>query len=275
LNVDELRCRKFSQSLALLTQHLFNGEIVNNGQSNEHGFSQNIFESLEDRSLNSVNSPVKQGLTFIKSCRLTEVKFVNKGLQTSGHLWKLGKKIKVKCEAKLPGEDSTRDGLNGHQRYCLKQLAHELGTGVHGRRYETLADNLLRYLAREKRSKHSFADKYMRWMAKDVFGAMIDQGKVLRLGCLVGSSSKGSAYCGIFVCEAKDQAPEYIFTASSPSKRILGDLHKHVSLEVEVLNPNSKGLPELITGKWVNGFYFTSGEKKRNVLFPWLDALKF
>jgi hypothetical protein len=211
----------------------------------------------------------------MKSCRFTEVRFVNEGLQTSGHLWKLGKRIKVKRESKLPGEDSARGGLDGHQRYCLKQLAHELGTGVHGRRYETLADNLRRYLAREKRSKHSFVDEYMRWMADEVFGGMMGQGKVLRLGCLVGYSDKGSSYRGIFVCEAKNQAPEYIFTASSHAKRILGDVHKHVSLEVEVLDPNSKGLLELITRRWVNGLYFADGEKKRKVLFPWPEALKF
>jgi hypothetical protein len=54
LNVDELRCRKFSHSLALLAQHLLNGEIVNNGQSNKHGFSQDIFDFLKDRSLDSI-----------------------------------------------------------------------------------------------------------------------------------------------------------------------------------------------------------------------------
>jgi hypothetical protein len=275
LNADELRYRKFSHSLALLTQHLLNGEIVNNGPSDKQEFTQNISEFLKDQSLNRIRSPIKEELTFMKSCRLTDVKFVNEGLQTSGHLWKVGKEIDVKCEAGLRGEDSTLGHLGHYQRYCLKQLADELGTGVHGRRYETLADHLLRYLHREKRSKHSFVDQYMFWMASEVFGAMVGQGKVLRLGCLVGSSNKDSSYRGIFVCEAKDQGPKYIFTASSQSKGNLGDVHKHVSLQVEVLNPNSKGLPVLITKKWVNGLYFTSGEKRRKVLFPWPEALKF
>ena len=68
-------------------------------------------------------------------------------------------------------------------------------------------------------------------------------GPTRRVG-LQPTNNQGTFYHGIFVCEAKDQGiqgPEYIFTASSQSKGNLGDIHKHVSLEVELLNPNSDG----------------------------------
>ena len=270
LNANELSDRKFSLSLALLTQHLLNGEIVNNGQSNNHSLTQNIFDFLKNQSLDSFKSPIREELTFIKGCRFTKVELVKEGVQTCGHLWKIGKRIEVKREARLPWEDSTRGGLNDRQRYSLKQLAHELGIGMHERRYETLADNLLHYLKEEEKSKYSFAEEYMYCMAREVLDAMTDPGKVLRLGCLVdGSDNKGTPYRGIFVCDANDQGPEYIFTAWRQSGENSGDVDKHVSLEVELLNPNAEGLPELITRKWVNGLCFASGWERRNVLFPW------
>jgi hypothetical protein len=266
LNANELSDRRFSQSLAMFTQHLLNGEIVNNEQNSNPSPTQNIMGFLKNQSLDSFKSPIKEQLTFIKSCRLPEVELVNEGVQTSGHLWKVGKRIEVKCEAKLPGEDSTRDGLEGHERYRLKQLAHELGIGIYGRRYETLADDILHYL------KDSFAEKYMYWMAGEVFYAMTDPGKVLRLGCLVGGSkNEHPPYRGIFICDTNDQGPEYVFTAYRQSRRDSGEIDKNVSLGVELLNPNAEGLPELITKKWVNGLYFASGWERRKVLLPWLE----
>ena len=73
--------------------------------------------------------------------------------------------------------------------------------------------------------------------------------KVLRLGCLVRFNNESTPYRGIFVCDANEQKPEYIFTASCRSKRTLGDTIKHVLLEVELLNPKLEGLPELVTKK--------------------------
>ncbi|KAF4635684.1 hypothetical protein G7Y89_g2411 [Cudoniella acicularis] len=275
LNANELGRGRFSHSLAILTQHLLNGEIINNGQSDNHLPTRNIFNFLKSQSLDSFESPIEAELTFIKGCRLTGVELVNEGVQTSGHLWKVEKRIKVKCETKLPGEDPTRGGLEGHQRYRLKQLAHELGSGVYGRSYKILADNLLYYLDEEKQSKDSFAKQYMYWMASEIVHAMTDPRKVLRLGCLVGRpNNTGAPYRGIFVCDANDQSFEYIFTTSRQSSGNWGEIDKHVSLGVELLNPNAEGVPELITKKWVNGLYFASGWEKRKVLFPWLDIFK-
>jgi hypothetical protein len=181
----------------------------------------------------------------------------------------------VKCEIKLPGEDSTAGGFGGYQRYRLKQFAQELANGLYGRSYEAVGEDLLRYLKQEKTSQDTFVEPYRSWMADEVFRAMEDPRKVLRLGCLAnGSNNQGTFYHGIFVCEAKDQGPEYIFTSSSQSEGKLGDINKHVSLEVDLLNPTSNGLPELITKKWVNGLYFTRRLKARKVLFPWPEFLK-
>jgi hypothetical protein len=73
LNSDELSDGSFSHCLALLTQHLLNGELVNNGQSHNDVCTRNIFEFLKNESLDSFISPIKEELNFIKSSRLTEV----------------------------------------------------------------------------------------------------------------------------------------------------------------------------------------------------------
>ncbi|KAH7322021.1 heterokaryon incompatibility protein-domain-containing protein [Rhexocercosporidium sp. MPI-PUGE-AT-0058] len=188
LNANELSDRGFSLSLAMLTQHLLNREVINNGtrQRDNHSATQNIFD-------------------FLKSCRLPKVELVKEGVQTPGHLWKLGKRIKAKCQIKLPREDSTPGGLEGCQRYRLKQLAYELKTGTYGSCYETLADKFLLYLDEEKKSKRSFAEEYMCWMASEVFHAMMDSRQALRLGRLVdGSSNKNMPYGEIFVCDADE-----------------------------------------------------------------------
>lgn len=91
------------------------------------------------------------------------------GVQPPGHLWKVGKRIEAKCKVKLPGEAFTLGGLDGHQRYRLKQFAYELGTGIHGRRYEALGGDLLRYLDKEMRSQDTFEEQDIYWMANEVF----------------------------------------------------------------------------------------------------------
>ncbi|KAL5315263.1 hypothetical protein ACEPPN_017915 [Leptodophora sp. 'Broadleaf-Isolate-01'] len=279
LNANELSDRGFSLSLAMLTQHLLNGEVINNGtrQRDNHSATQNIFDFLKSKSLDSFKSPIETELTFIKGCRLPKVELVKEGVQTLGHLWKLGKRIEAKCQIKLPGEDSTPCGLEGLQRYRLQQLAYELKTGTYGSCYETLADKFLLYLDEEKKSKGSFAEEYMFWMASEVFRAMMDPRQALRLGCLVdGSSNKNMPYRGIFVCDADEdeQSPEYVFTASRQSTGKLGEIDKHISLEVGLLNPKAKGLPKLIAKRWINGLYFASGRERRKVVFPWMDVLK-
>jgi hypothetical protein len=189
LNANKLREGKFSHSLALLTQHLLNGEIVKNEQSDNQGSTQNIFDFLKSQSLDSFRSPIKKELTFIKSCRFTKVELVNEGLQTSGHLWKLGERIEVKCEIKLPGEDSTLGGFSGYQRYRLKQFAQELANGLYGRSYEAVGEDFLSYLKQEKTSQDTFVEQYMFWMANEICRAMEDPRKVLRLGCLANGSN--------------------------------------------------------------------------------------
>jgi hypothetical protein len=137
IECNELSDRKFSLSLAMLTQHLLNGEIVNNGQSDNHSLIRNIFDFLKNQSLDSFKC--NQRRTHLhQRLSIYQGKTFEWRRATFGHLWKIGKRIEVKCEAKLPWEDSTRGGLEGHQSYRLKQLAHELGTGMHGRRYEII-----------------------------------------------------------------------------------------------------------------------------------------
>lgn len=294
-NVDELRDQKFSLSLAMLTQHLLNGEIIDNRNTSRNDFliTQKISDFLKSKSLDTFDSPVTGDLTFIKGCRFPEVELLEEGVQTSGLLWKLGKRIKAKLERKLSFEKDTPGGLTGCQRYRLKQLANELGTGEYESYQETLtgdfgiktsnencheslADELFSYLDEERGQKDTLAKEYKYWMASEIYNTLKNPEKVLRLACLIDTSNnEHSPYLGIFVCDA-DVKPEpaYVFTAWRQSKGELGDIDKYVSLEVELLNPNAKGIPQLVTKRWINGLYFAFGQKNTKVVFPWMEILK-
>ncbi|KAH8819812.1 heterokaryon incompatibility protein-domain-containing protein [Xylogone sp. PMI_703] len=273
LDTKELEDHKFSISLAILAQYILNGEIIDNSRGDDRLLQQNIFNFLKNQCLKSFISPLTKELTFIKSCRFPKVRLEKRGVVTSGHLWKIGKAIRLKHRRGLPWEDSTYGGLQGRQRSRLKHLAYELETGVHGgvhrTCYKKLAKELYSYLEQEKWPRNTFSKDYKYWMANEACHAMDDPGKVLRLGCLVdGCSTKHSSYSGIFICDRDDQELTHIFTAwRGPDDP--DTIPKHVSMEVDLLDTRGRGLPRLITKKWVNGLCFTTGESTMEVLFPW------
>jgi hypothetical protein len=223
-------------------------------------------------------------LSFLKACRFINVGLSKQGIKTAGHLWRLGKTIPGKIFSELPGESDAPGRLSPYRRQQrrrqrLRQLVGALRSGALRSRHEFLAHEIKIYLREdEDPNNDNFSKQYKDLMAEEVVEAM-RVGKDLHLASLVcqgESKDVWSPYRGIFIDEPGEEreGERYAFTASRPaSVEDEEDIHKHVSLEVEWQDPESKGPPRLITKKWINGLLFFDGCSRRNVVFPWPAAL--
>ncbi|KAI1396391.1 hypothetical protein F4819DRAFT_475496 [Hypoxylon fuscum] len=274
LDTNTLNSKSSSLSLSILALYLLNGEILENSPKKEPQGSINdtVYEYLSKQSLNSFRPPIDEGLTFIKSCRFVDPKLTTEGTITRGHLWKLSKVIR-------------RKPMKWDKYRSLKPLAilaTELNYQDYGRPYPDLATRLLeesydRSPPRDNRQSPRRWE-WRRWMTDEVEEALVE-GKVLRLGRLVHPKYKGedSTYRAIFVGNVDDDwdenIPSWAFTSTWPAKSE-SDIHKHVSLEVDVEFPE-RAPPKLHIKRWLNGLCFFEGSPQRDVLFPWpSDLLK-
>jgi hypothetical protein len=219
-------------------------------------------------------------LTFIKSCRFIDVLLLEEGIQTRGHLWKLGKKIRVDSSFRTPFEKDSPNGLTGFQRWSLKRLIATLTSRKLTRQYNSLANDLENYLRKDSAlsngAKPSFAKKYKDLMARELVRAMQpERNKLLQLACMVGEPTKQySPYSGIFVVNRNSGgSPKYVFTSSRPARTTFGDTEKHVSLAVDWRGYTEGQTPRLFTRTWMNGICFFTGCPTREVLFPWPSCL--
>ncbi|KAI0600776.1 heterokaryon incompatibility protein-domain-containing protein [Biscogniauxia sp. FL1348] len=286
LETPALNKNRKSLSLSMLALYLLNGEIIDNDPKRCRGtLKDNIYTYLSKQSLRSFESPISKELTFIKSCRFIDPILTIEGTQTEGHLWKLGKVIR-----RRPMKREKFRRLSP-----LDILATELNFPTYGASHEDLA---VRLLELTRRTPPSSADgRYQRpwewrdWMAAEVQNALLD-GCSIRLACCVRPNygpEEHSPYRAIFVstddedddwADDDPSSPRYVFTSTRPAKKgPTSDIHKHVSLEVDVEwpKPASKGddahghghgLPKLYIKRWRNGLCFSEGYHERPVLFP-------
>ncbi|KAI1264159.1 heterokaryon incompatibility protein-domain-containing protein [Xylariaceae sp. FL1019] len=303
LDTVALNKRGSSLSLSLLALYILNGEILENSPRRSGGALKNtVYEYLAKQSLRSFRPPVDEELTFIKSCRFLNPILTAHGTQTQGHLWRLGKVIRRHAQKR--------------DRYCtlspLETLATELQYKTYGASYTELALNL--YAKSQESSGSKVASKQHRhhgrnplahnrpwvwreWMVDEIERALLE-GKALRLASLVDTKRGGHdmPYGAVFVGEdsndwqdeknetgAQSPPPRYAFTSvASARKPRMGDLQKHVSLEVEIEWPGTDSdqssadnheekasLPKLYIKRWINGLCFAKDEPQRAVIFPW------
>ena len=115
---------KCSLSLAILTLFLVNGEIIKNDKMSS---SAAIVNFLKQQSFNNFVSPHDKGrLTFMKRCRLVNVRLCKEGIKTTGYVWKVQKIVHTKAFGSRFSV-MERDWL----RARLQQLASELEESCH------------------------------------------------------------------------------------------------------------------------------------------------
>lgn len=87
-----------------------------------------IYSFLKKQSLNNCHPLGQRELIFIDSCCFVDETLSQEGIKTVGYLWKMGKIVSGFSD-KLIDEPDLADGLNDHQRRCLRHLADKLGSG--------------------------------------------------------------------------------------------------------------------------------------------------
>jgi hypothetical protein len=279
LNTKSLNSQGFSLSVAMLALYLINGEIIVNGNNEKDGdtFADNIVDFLKKQSMTTFLPAADEQLTFIKSCRFSHVRLTKEGVQTEGHLWKLGKKINAKLYYRSNPPRGTKNCLSDCEWHCLNRLATSLASGRLGKRYKRLADDLRNYLEDSqvfKKSTPGFSKRFKDSMAREVIEAMYRPDKTLRLASIVdGLSTNGySPYRGIFITDTdENDGSGFVFTSLCPAKG-LGTLGKHISLKVDLEDVTQSGLQGLSTREWTNGLFFFNGHPKQKVVFPWPTA---
>ncbi|SPJ71744.1 uncharacterized protein FTOL_01472 [Fusarium torulosum] len=302
MNHKEMQTPK-SLSVSILAMCLLNGEILLNG-SREDPFSmleKTISQYLEDQAFKWFCAPRrKSDLTFNKGCRFVDVQFRPSGIETKGHLWKLGRIIDTaRFRLPLPKVDKSSCSLSENEQQRLTQLAAELR--LLGE--TSVASQIEKFLNHDPNRQgetfksEPFSRQYLCLMAEEL-AAAIEKGKLLRLGRVWNSPEEEVPSSAIFVWDSdnterniqgisqninnnskRGRRPkkEYAFTASRPLKRGsqqqgTNDLDHHVSLEVEwplsrKQDPHS--LPRLYVKRWAVGMCFFYGIARREVIFPW------
>lgn len=291
-NSAKLKKQDQSLSLSMLAMCLLNGEILDNRRRRKPLSASRMkpSEFLDEFMYRDFKAPrdEKKKLTFNKSCRLANVELTQDGIQTSGHLWKLGPIInanEIAWEERPFCDPQGR--LEPDQRQCLFQLKRYL----RAKKWSELGSQLERFLANDARAEpgaafKSFSEYYIHLMANEVAAAIQGGGK-LRLGSIYGEAtnrrSRLPVYRAIFVLnsERDDEAqelPAFVFTLmqeGDPGSETHdnNDLERHVSLGVVKEASADDELPRLRTQRWLLGMCFFARCPRTEVVFPWPRAL--
>lgn len=274
LNTKVLSSGGYSLSMALLALYLLNGEIMVGSDWMSHqdpdlSLAETVLQFLCSRSLRSLSPPVAQKLTFAKNCRFVNVKLTAEGVQTKGHVWKLGKNVVVSSRFQPVEEDDPQHGLTNVERLWLHWLAADLNSGKLGRQYRHLAEQLLDYLAEDAAvSRGNAAKDFKDCMAREIIGAM-QSGRPITMVSNMDPQrpERPSSYSGLVVGDDHRDG-RYIFTSWGRAGTF-GNTSRHVCLAVDMHGCTKNGLAKLTTIKWMNGLIFFRGIQSQPVVFPW------
>ncbi|KAJ8125702.1 hypothetical protein O1611_g7936 [Lasiodiplodia mahajangana] len=264
---------------------LLNGEILdNNDEALEPVASLTASNFLRGQLFKAFSAPEDdtQRLTFYKGCRLTSVELTPDGILSKGHLWKLGRVINtVKFRRKLPWINEPGGRLTLQQRKCLLQLVFRLCDLKH----RSLADRIDKYLVVDANAAGeayaSFTKKYLHRMAAEIASA-IQARRRLRLGSIWDPTGQTAPYRSVFVWSSEDEdpPPAFVFTLAwsrDPGSAVhdANDIDRHVSLKVRLEEtPVGDDLPHLRVYGWLLGMCFFNECPRRQVVFPWPQALQ-
>ncbi|VUC32898.1 unnamed protein product [Clonostachys rosea] len=286
-----------SLSLSVLALFLLNGGILDNGSrtSPHEALYYTTPQYLKFQSFNRFRSPYQaHPLTFNKNCRFHNVRLVDDGIKTNGHLWKLGSLIDSSVLHDIPiAPEAKSFRLNEEQRQSLRQL--ELSLKQQGMR--TLASSIGWLLELDGNTVQEedwkllpFKEQYLLQMALEL-AYSIKKGGKLRVGALWDSQTSTpspSEQRALFVWNEDSDGPKdtqdeitipptFAFTSIVPVGAGDGeyrkDVNRHVSLEVEMecldTSEPDTYVPRLYIKNWLLGVCFVEDAVPSDVIFPW------
>lgn len=200
-------------------------------------------------------------LSFFKNCRLSPVRFLYRGTQTLGCLWRLQHQHRIHTRSLSLSSRSHRQDSAEYDVWdaSLTALSEELR-----RKHPSLASKLMKYVDDRRSGTCSLALGYMDRMADSLVEA-IKERHVLRIGYLEGGG--GGA---VFVPHRDDVSePMHAFTAWRTRSSDISNLDNFVSLKVDV---NGDGSLNVVN--WMSGLAFFQGFEARPVILAWPGSWK-
>lgn len=246
LSMDKLK-RGSSISLATLALFLLNGDILycDPNEKRRHTRSAScltITELIQRYAFNQFSPPESEymnPLTFNKGCRFVDVELGNDGVHTHGHLWQLWERAIEISDWQLKKWKTVKQTLWGFY-HSIKVRPHQAAIA------SQLKDFLNRTNGADWKMANSADDRYRCILAKTLADS-IKRKKTLKLGYI--PNLEFSDPMAIFICPdevtRENDGPVFAFTSfkameTSDGPEYDSDVHKHVSLQVDIYDYEDK-----------------------------------
>jgi hypothetical protein len=274
-----LDCRRlgdfYNLSTCLLALFLLNGELLHfpTRKSSVNPLladwkSLTVHELLQRYSLRFDPPVLRYQLSFIKKCRLPNVRFTADGIETSGWMWRLEEAL----SAKLPKyfdpcfrhEPST---LRDFHKPFLNMISKELKKHGH-RGLSKKIDNFLSREEQDPEPDRSASDWYQLKMVDALLNAL-KQGKVLRLGRLCNHDEPSAIFVSPAAGVTDDASNSQIFTTWC-QQRSEYTYPNFVSVLVQHDGAAHSVRKHVRTVEWINGLWFAKKDDSfGKVVFSW------
>lgn len=252
-----------SISMSLLAQYLLNGEIFVLHRQRESGtdamMSTAAIRWMRDTRLKGCRLPAgTKPLSFLKLCRLPDVRFSVDGIRTRGLIWYLKSRDIIRVDRSRSGQmsSSVAERLSRQPWMAAEtdDLLRELQIS-----HRQLADRLDDYTQMRRRGIEFPACFYMDKMLWQIVLA-VNQGHRLHVGY-----SQARRCAGIFTPKSKSvQAEMHAFTTWQSGSFTANSSDKFVSLSV-----NAQSKTVLSALGWMNGLTFFRNEDLEDITFAW------
>lgn len=271
--------QQFSASMSLLAQYLLNGEVfvLPCHRAGKAGAApaMGAVQWMQKTTLKGCKPPDGiRPLSYLKLCRLPNVRFCEEGVRTRGLIWRL------RSSNVLPRFRSTYPRMSPA---CAEWLAgepwkaHEMKDLIYAlkrsRRHREVANKLEYHIQRRKEGDNCRAYAHMHDMMWQLVQA-INGGQRL---CIGYSRSRGCACAGIFILRPQGFRPKllgvrrdlFAFTAWQSGNSAPNSTDNFVSLSVDVRHGNV-----ISALGWMNGLVFFRNRDLRDVTFAWPEGWK-
>lgn len=264
----------FSHSVGVcaLALYLLNGELIHETEEiPELSTATSASQYIDDISFYDFDPPVDTGeLTWLKNCRLPNVKLREDGIHTMGLVWRVYDEFDITGwqPAKFTQRKLSQGGLKPFQRNRLLQFAQKLRKAeLNGsmNRTSRIPEEIEEYLEDDFDPQQLDEVKiYKDTMAREIVSAIDGAEQTLSLAVLEGSDRAFA----VFVGAQNDGGNARIFTSwSSVYDENMRNRTRHVSLEATLVNKRTP--PVVRYSGWVNGLTFWRGHVQQEVVVCW------
>lgn len=206
LNSKSLSAASVSLSAAIIALFFLNGEVMWNDSRSVT--TENVSHLLAKLSFNRFDPPVEsKALSFMKQCRLVNVRLTKEGVVTTGHLWRVEERVATERRQ----QEKCQHTSDMCQRLCLKRIAAILATSrpqLAAQLRQCMRDGVSQHL-----DHHGLREIFQRMLS--TLCEAIHAGKQIVVACLVDSPQDGALFVSKRHVRLQDS---FVFTACQPAR---------------------------------------------------------